>query len=109
MAVGLDIAGRPGIGAILPSNLPAEKPWPAPETGAGPRRPAGSWGQGPAGRDGSLRCGSGAGRTLLDEEHLLVGRQRPEVVGDEQLELVAGGADGGHGGDDGVAGVPGMR
>ncbi len=46
--------------------------------------------------------------SLLDEQHLLVGRQRPEVVGDEGFELVAGGADGVHGGDDHVAGVLGV-
>src|SRR5256885_204258 len=46
---------------------------------------------------------------LLDEEHLLVGRQRPEVVGDEDLELIAGGADGVHGREDDVAGVLGVR
>ena len=31
-----------------------------------------------------------------DERYLLVGRQRPEVVGDQAFELVARGADGGH-------------
>ena len=44
----------------------------------------------------------------LDEQHFLIGRQRPEVVGDEAFELVAGGADGVHGGDDRVAGMLGV-
>ena len=42
---------------------------------------------------------------LLDEEHLLVLRQRPEVVGDDLLQLVGRLADLGHRGDLLVAGV----
>src|SRR4051812_5031132 len=50
------------------------------------------------------RCGSQS----LDEQHLLVRRQRPQVVGDEGFELVAGRADGVHRGDDHVASVLGV-
>ena len=35
-------------------------------------------------------------RALLDEQHLAVRRQRPEVVGDDALQLVAERADGIH-------------
>ena len=45
-------------------------------------------------------AGRVSGPALLDEQHLLIRRQRPEVGGDDAFELVAGGADGGHGGDD---------
>src|SRR6478672_3896951 len=43
--------------------------------------------------------------TLLDEQHLLVLRQWPEVVGDDALELVGHRADVVHRGDDLVAHV----
>jgi len=48
-----------------------------------------------------------AGR-LFDEQHFLLGRQWPEVFGDEGFELVAGSPDGGHGRDDVVAEVFGV-
>ena len=38
-----------------------------------------------------------------DNQHLLIFRQRPEVVGDMEFELVGGFAEIGHRGDDGVA------
>src|SRR5438552_16091524 len=38
----------------------------------------------------------GCAEWLLDEEHLLVLRQRPEVVGDDALEAVGDGADAVH-------------
>ena len=58
---------------------------------------------------GEGRCRMPGADALLDEQHLLIRRQRPEVVGDDQLELIGGGADGVHGGDDHVAGVLGVR
>ena len=45
---------------------------------------------------------------LLDEQHLLIRRQRPQVVGNQELELIGGSADGVHGGDDHVTGVLGV-
>src|SRR5207247_1775185 len=51
---------------------------------------------------------SRASGTSLDEEHLAVGRQRPQVVGDERLQLVAVGPQVGHLRDDRVAHVLGV-
>lgn len=45
---------------------------------------------------------------LLDEEHLPVGRQRPRLMRDQQLEPIAGFAERGHAGADRVAHVPRM-
>src|SRR3954469_9987527 len=56
-------------------------------------------GRGLRGLSGSIASG------LLDEQHLAVLRQRPEVVGDEALEPVGDLADGVHGGDHAVAHV----
>jgi len=39
---------------------------------------------------------AGVASSLLDEEHLLVGRERPKVVGNPSFESIDGGADGHH-------------
>ena len=44
----------------------------------------------------------------LEEQHFLVSWQRPEVVGNQDLELVAGGPDGSHGGNDRVPSMLGV-
>ena len=55
-----------------------------------------------------LMKGLKAGATLISGTASPDRSAGPEVVGDEPFELVAGGADGVHGGDDRVAGVLGV-
>ena len=47
-------------------------------------------------------------RLLFDKQHFPVGRQRPQLVRHDELDLVAGLAQIRHGGDDRVAHVPGV-
>ena len=46
---------------------------------------------------------------LFQKQHFLVGRQGPEIVGNQAFQLVTRDADGVHGGDDLVPGMLGMR
>jgi hypothetical protein len=45
---------------------------------------------------------------LFQKQHLLIGRQRPEIVGDQAFQLVTGGPDRRHRRDDRVAGMLGV-
>jgi hypothetical protein len=47
-------------------------------------------------------------RRSFQEQHILIGRQGPEVVGDQPFELIGGCADGAHGGDDRITRVLGV-
>jgi hypothetical protein len=62
----------------------------------------------PAAHGSSCACAAGSPGHLLDEEHLLVLRERPEVVGDEPLEPVGDRPDVVHRRDDRVAHVLGV-
>jgi hypothetical protein len=48
------------------------------------------------------------GDVSLDEQHFLVSRQGPEVVGNQDFELIARGPDGTHGGNDRVPSMLGV-